>query len=295
MRFGIKRAVLMLLATVLCAAALNSIAQRAPPAPTHVISDKPPNSRIVTEPNGQRVAEIRWRPANAGPVGILRVPANYIWRGGGLATGAFGPDYPDPNVVQSSTYNFILEALLPTFEPFTPQNANRFKDGITGSTITIMITRAPVIGRGGIPLVELTFRSALQMLQGGANDKLYHIRYAEKSDRFGLKRYGAFGDFEQFRRFGAVNDLYFPDREFKDVFLLCGAEEIHDALEDPSWTARPICQHTYHSSVLGGLVQLSYRRIWLKDWRDVQAGVDRLFHSFTFTALEDTNDRAHQQ
>jgi hypothetical protein len=33
-----------------------------------------PNSRIVLDPNGQQIAEIRWQPGRAGPIGILRVP-----------------------------------------------------------------------------------------------------------------------------------------------------------------------------------------------------------------------------
>lgn len=294
MRVNAARTIVALLAVGVLAIVADSL-QRSPLIPIRATSDKPPNSRIVTDANGERVAEIRWRPADAGPIGILRVPANYIWRGGGLATGGFGPDYPDPNVVQDYAYSFVLEALLPNFEPFTTTNAARFKDGITGNTLTILISRAPISGRGGISVVELAFRSRLRMLQGGADDRRYHIQYAEKPDRFGLKRYGAVGDFEQFRAFGAVDDLYFSDRESKDVFILCGAEEIHDVAEDPSWTRRPICQHTYYSSTLGGLVQLAYRRLWLKDWRDIQAGVERLFQSFTFTAQDgDTNDRAHQ-
>src|ERR1017187_9808879 len=48
----------------------------------------------------------------AGPIGILRVTVGYLWRGIGMLNATFGPDYPDPNVIQPSRQGFILEALL---------------------------------------------------------------------------------------------------------------------------------------------------------------------------------------
>lgn len=280
-----RRIVFALPAIFLGAFVLASIDHWAsPPKPVQSALVKPQNAKVSKDANGRSVIDIRWKRSEGVPIGILRVPEDFLWGSIGLLTGAFGfgPNYPDPNVIENSLQRFTLEALLPNFEPKTPENANRFKDGISGETVLIGINRAPVLGRSGLPIVESSFRIHLRDIGSEFDTRTYGTRIIEKPDRFGLKRRGPSGDFEQFRKFGYVRDIYFPDREFKDVFMVCTAEEIRDVAEDPSWPKRPLCQHIYYSSVLGARVELSYRRLWLKDWRDIQAGTEKLFQSFPF-------------
>jgi hypothetical protein len=245
---------------------------------------KEPNSRIVVDQKGQQLAEIRWNPGRAGPIGTLRIPVGYLWRGVGMLNATFGPDYPDPNVVQSFRQTFILEALLPSFEPMTPQNATLFKDGFTGETIRISITVAPFTTRDGRPTIDANFWGRLESERPrSTNGLLFKAPFEQKPDRFDLRRMGPVSsNFGQFKSFGFVNDTYFPAYDPKDVYLVCGAEEIRDVLEDPSWPRRPICEHHFYSETLGAIIELTYRRIRLKDWRAIQAGAEQLFKSFEF-------------
>ncbi len=256
------------------------------------IQRKEPNSRIVRDPDGRQIAEIRWQPGMAGPVGILRVPVGYLWRGVAMLNATFGPDYPDPNVVQPSMQGFILEALLPDFEPMTPQNTSRFKDSYLDETIQISINVAPPVNRRGRSAIDDNFRGQLKN-EGprSTNGLLFKAPFERKPDRFGLQRMGPVSDnFEQFRIFGFVNDIYFPADDPKEDCLVCFAEEIHDVSNDPSWPRRPTCEHHYYSPTLGAIIQPTYRRTWLKNWPVVQAGVEQLFKSFKFVKLAEGFD-----
>lgn len=243
------------------------------------------NTRTITDQNGRRLAAIRWAPARSETVGELRFPVEYVWQVNGVPIGILDGKVLEPNAIGPYMEDFILEALLPDFEPRTVQNAERFKDGISGETVRIAVSVSPPIARGGGPIIDRAFRSRLEIEQSSSKGPIYHFPYKDKSDRFGLKRMGPVGDFEQFRTFGSLHDIYFPDRDSKDVFIVCDAEEIHDVMEDPSWKRRPICDHTYYSPVLGAVIKLEYRRIWLKDWRTVQANAERLLQSFEFVKL----------
>ena len=79
-------------------------------AAKQIEQNREPNSRIVIDRSGQQIAEIRWQPGKAGPIGALRIPVGYLWRGIGMLNATFGPDYPDPNVIQPSMQTFILAA-----------------------------------------------------------------------------------------------------------------------------------------------------------------------------------------
>ena len=214
-----------------------------------------------------------------------------------MLNATFGPDYPDPNVIQPSRQGFILEALLPGFEPETAQNAALFKDSITGETIRISINVAPFTARNGHPTIDANFQGRLTNERPrSTNGLLFKAPFEQKPDRFGLRRMGPVSDkFEQFKTFGFVNDIYYPAYDPKDVYLVCGAEEIHDVIEDPSWPRRPICEHHFYSQTLGAIVQLTYRRIQLKNWRAMQAGAEQLFKSFEFLKpIGDTDGRSRQ-
>jgi len=255
------------------------------------------NSRIVTDPNGQRIAEIRWQPSMEGEVGTLRVPTGYLWRGVAMLNATFGPDYPDPNVVQPSMQGFILEALLPDFEPMTPQNASRFKDSFLGDTIQISIQVAPAINRLGQPTIDYNFRGRLESERpNSTNGLLFKAPFERKPDRFGLQRMGPVSDnFDQFKTFGFISDIYFPAHDPKDVYLVCGAEEIRDVSDDPSWHTRPTCEHHFYSPTLGAMVELTYRRTRLNEWRALQARTENFFKSFEFIKPGgDSNGRAQQ-
>jgi hypothetical protein len=240
------------------------------------------NVRIIADEKGRHLVAIRWAPGRSDAVGELRFPVEYVWQANGVPIGILDGKFLQPDAVGPYMEGFILEALLPGFEARTAQNADRFKDGISGETIKIAVSVAPPIARGGGPIIDSHFQTRLRIIQYGLNGPVDHFSFRNKPDRFGLKRMGPVGDFEQFRTFGAVHDIYFPDLAYKDVFMVCGAEEIHDGAEDPSWTRRPICDHTYYSSKLGAVVQLGYRRTWLKDWQVLQAHAERLLQSFEF-------------
>jgi hypothetical protein len=286
----------LLAAAVISAAPIpSSRAQTAATPGPRQGTAKEPNSRITTDEKGRRVVELRWAPGRTGPVVKLRVPVNYVWPGGGGIAAALGPNYPDPNVVGPYMDTFVLEALLPDFEPRTQENAERFKAGISGETVKISVSVAPPVARSGGALIDRFFRDKLPMVHPPAIERLFRTKFVHKADRFGLKRMGPIGDFEQFRTFGAIDDIYFPDYDPKDVFMVCSAEEIRDVTEDPTWNRRPICQHTYYSKSLGASVTLTYRRIHLRNWRTIQADAEKLLKSFEMIGASGGNDGSSRQ
>ena len=102
----------------------------------------------------------------------------------------------------------------------------------------------------------------------------------DKPDRFGLKHQGAKEDFEKYRcDIGMVHDIYFPEANPKDMFAVCGAEEIRDMEEDPAWCRRPLCTHEFYAASLKAHVTLFYRRTHLKDWKQLQERATRLLET----------------
>ncbi len=229
--------------------------------------------------------EMKWPvgPADKLRVITLRIPKSYIWSPSSFVKSAV----PIPNDYlgeQKFERVFVLEALLPDFAGRTAANENEFERGISERTITIQVT--PNLGTGagldieGKPLIDGLFRSQQKMLVTDYDRRTKGITLATKPDRFGLKHEGAIGNLEQFRcGIGMADDIYYPEADPKDMFAVCGAEEIRDVTEDARWCAKPICTQYFYSSKFGAAIQLAYRRTYLKNWRELQQRAERLLES----------------
>lgn len=281
---------LVLLATA-CATVERpfSWAQVSPPSPAAstngALPRKEPNKRIVTDPDGRRFVETRWPLGSPDNVVRLRVPHAYVWWGGAGFAAALGPNYRDPNVVGPHLDTFILEALLPDLAPKTPENADKFKDGISGQVVEMVVNNTATSNRRGAEFIDYLFRFNLPLVLTPAAQKRLGLTFRPKPDHFSLKRMGPIGDFEQFRQFGAVDDIYFPEKDPKELFITCGAEEIRDRVEDSTWQSRPICSHKFYSASLQAVVKLVYRRIYLPEWQTIQERAEQLLASFETTSF----------
>ena len=122
---------------------------------------------------------------------------------------------------------------------------------------------------------------------GTSNHAVCHDRERpdEKPSRFGLKRMGV--DFTKYpdlpkEQYGDLfkNDIYYaPDvgKELQTV-ISCDAEEV-DVNARKSNPISPQCQHFFIFKPLNANVSIGYRRVYLEDWRAIQAAWEKLLQS----------------
>ena len=246
-----------------------------------------PNERFVVDETGKRFLEARWPLGREDNLVWLRIPAEYVnWASTGCIS-AFGPGYPDPDVVGPYDTTLSLEVVLPEF---APKNRNkpdlRFLQGPEWSSVSILVhtlVRVPVTEKGHIMEIHMHDTEDIFLNSKSSTAKEYNITYGPKPDRFGLKRIGALEDLSRFRtEFGGDvgEDIYFPDHQPPDMWIRCQSEEIKDYTEDPSWDLRtPPCEHHFYSQALDADVEMDYRRIYLPRWREWQEKTEAFLRS----------------
>jgi hypothetical protein len=242
------------------------------------------DNSVVTD-----VESIRWPigPKDQLRIITLHIPLSYLWRPGASLKATVPRSIERGSTNDSYTSYFVLEALLPNFESRNAGNANEFAEGTTGKTITIAIGASINGDRSstdGTPLIDSAFRRTRAALVTDYDRKHHAAVLATKPDRFGLKHEGAVEDFEKYKcDVGMTHDIYYPASDPKETFIICGAEEIRDVSEDPKWCRKPICVQEFYSPSLRARVDLQYRRIYLKDWQELQQRTERLLSSLERT------------
>ena len=103
---------------------------------------------------------------------------------------------------------------------------------------------------------------------------------ARKPERFGLKHVGV--DFSAYPdlapdAYRHYRDIYYtPELGSKlETYISCHPDEVKY-----SKRFSPSCEHFFVFEPLNALVKVSYRRVYLKDWKKIQAAVSDLLHSF---------------
>ncbi|MBV9079282.1 MAG: hypothetical protein JO048_17600 [Methylobacteriaceae bacterium] len=241
---------------------------------------KEANNRPVIDAQGRRVIEYRWPLGTPDHIVKLRIPVGYSWFGGAGLAAALGPDYPDPNVVGAYTSAIVIQALMPDFAPKTADNSALFDSGVNEQVVLVSLGTNVRSKHSGEAIINKLLDHFVSLATSSAKQNKDGLSFGRKSDRWNLSRVGPIGIFDNFRKIGSVEDIYFPDREIKDMFLVCGAEEIRDVTEDPAWPRKPICQHYFYSRRLQATVELNYRRVYALEWRSVQDRAEEMFASF---------------
>ena len=111
-----------------------------------------------------------------------------------------------------------------------------------------------------------------------------------KPPKFGLQRMGVdfskYPDFPEQDRSGLPErDIYYlrgPDGSLQTV-ILCMAEEAKTIEDGSQYRMVPQCEQSYVDRRLNALVEISYRRVYLPEWRAIQESWDSLLQSSIVT------------
>jgi hypothetical protein len=134
------------------------------------------------------------------------------------------------------------------------------------------------------------FRSPVNI----AKDFLYtgpersQIKLVAKTPRFDLNRIGperyVVEEWRKNSRLGGglYKDMWFDGKtpEDSNSVIVCGSDERFDGSLDPENGPNHICQHFFTVEKLTARVELTYRKKYLKDWREIRTRADALLSSF---------------
>jgi hypothetical protein len=254
-----------------------------------------PNQRFVNEPDGRRILELRWLIDALGYRVRLRVPAEYVtWADVGCVS-ALGPNYPDPNYVNTYANSFSIGVLLPDFASLPPSERNIDRLGLDTKKLV-----ASIDSNAGHNMTEENKRLILQhtfkdISQFELDPSGYFLRQSNlasgsKPDIYGLKRMGVLGDMEHFRSEPGplgIFDFLYPDKDPIDVWFQCDAAEIKDHEEDSAWRKRPDCQMHFRYPPLDAMIQARFPRIFMPMWPKIKERLEHLLSSFEIGELNE--------
>lgn len=114
------------------------------------------------------------------------------------------------------------------------------------------------------------------------------ISLVPRSPRFGLNRIGperfVVEEWRKNTRLGGglYRDMWFDGNTPEDShsIIVCGSDERADGTLDPENGPYHMCEHTFTVEKLTARVKLSYRKGYLKDWREIRTRADALLSSF---------------
>jgi hypothetical protein len=108
-----------------------------------------------------------------------------------------------------------------------------------------------------------------------------------KPEKFGLKRIGIdfkkYSDYPEKNRGGmSLRDIYYlrDSEDHLQTIILCTAEEAQVPDDGPPFESVAQCEHKFIDTKLNALVSVHYRRAYLPEWREVEAGWRKLLESF---------------
>ena len=228
-----------------------------------------PNERFVTDEHGKRYLEARWPLGSKDNLVKLRIPAEYMYW---VDLGCSSPFFKDPNIVGPYAGGLYFEMTLPDFQPHNDSNDNLFH-GPDWSSIKISIDTLVNFHEKKINIIGQLMKVNQEIFQNpdSSDVKEYNFRYGPKPDRFGLKRFGTITDFSVFNKEYGVPfaaDIYYPDHDPIDYYIMCQSEEVKDFKEEPGLGhPTPRCEQHFYSERLDASVELDYRRLSLPQWR----------------------------
>ncbi|HCA27157.1 MAG TPA: hypothetical protein DEP05_05880 [Betaproteobacteria bacterium] len=196
----------------------------------------------------------------------------------------------DPGNVKQDA---LLETLWPEMGPRTFGNRKTFEVRGGGRTLIIYF------GSGAVD-PKIHAKDQLHVILDNAISSLkrvcivkpklpkgficHHLKHlARKPDKFGLKHIGV--DFSQFpdlprEDYRSYDDIYYTPQlgAALTTFVQCTANEMGPTVSGSEYF--PQCDQYFIFKPLNACVNVSYRRVYLKDWRGIQAAVKKLLQSF---------------
>lgn len=261
--------------------------------------DKPPekayeNERVVTEPDGSRTRLVRWAIGSRDNIVTLRVPEVYV--SAAMFFGCHRKDAVDPNCAQPPA--LALQAMMPDFSPpwrrrMTREEERRF--------FGIFIESVLASAHQWTETDRQQSRASIEFESLNSRSEKQGFPFIVKEPRFGLNRVGPnvhpapddalFDDFLFTSAQPFTSDelntctLYQPSermrptwhgsgkgprmcRQFIETedFFVCSVDE----MPDPENAARGFCQHWFAVPSISAVVEVSYGRRYLKDWRKIK-------------------------
>lgn len=195
----------------------------------------------------------------------------------------------------------LLEALWPGLVPDNGANHDEFNRPGGGRLMMALLHSGAIdnFGHWHIDALQVQLDLAVDdsahhlcvtpmELGSGTQARCYNRKAPDvKSSRFGLQRLGV--DFSKYPNFSEIaradlhaRDIYYSRDaagSLKTV-IVCSAEEAKTADDGPQYRLVPHCQHHFVSEKLNALVSVGYCRVYLKDWRDIEAAWRSLLESF---------------
>ena len=171
-----------------------------------------------------------------------------------------------------------LELLWPELEAVTPENANEFHAPGGGRTVSILVDSLAQISEDRRKDVLLTGRASFEQF----------VEREIKPSRYGLDVIGA----KVVRKDEIIGNSSFFDDDILsnqsngvlESYLHCTPEVIPDP-EPARLTGRelipvPHCEHMFYLDEINAEVSLHYRRMYLREWREIESQTRALLRSF---------------
>lgn len=247
-------------------------------------------------------AEIIWPLSRtSGDELLLNLPPGYAGRQLYEDAAKRGPDARATDLPVED--DLLLMARWPNLDPTANYDSSYWPHGAFMQTL--LQARALGSYRGQtINTLENAFDNAVAMstqslcragsgAKGGCNGpKEGDVKPA----KFGLQRLGV--DFNQHPEVPAAawqdmsqRDIYYlrDDGGTLRTVIFCTAEEAKTVDDEPQGHGVAQCEHKFIDEKLNALVSIHYRRVYLQDWREVEAAWRKLLESFI--ELRVTNPR----
>ena len=192
--------------------------------------------------------------------------------------------------------DLLLSALWPGLIPDNGENHSEFNQPGGGGLMVTLIHSAAIEDYEGrhYNALESEFNVALDSSKNRlcvgvmAESRCYKRVAADvKSGKYGLKRLGVdfskYPDFPVQDRSGlAERDIFYlrgPTGDLQTV-ILCMSEESKTVEQGPQYHMVAQCEQKFVFKPLNALVSISYRRVYLQDWKAIEADWKQLLQSF---------------
>lgn len=218
-----------------------------------------------------------------------------------------GPGYPDPDKQRGFANHFIVETLWPDLPPRTPQNQSEFDapGGGWGQGLTISV-RATYAYETKQQEEFMLLNEQTENFDGSRFSSreerrlewdFHHAKFSyslgaggmtalePRPGKFGLDRVGFNADKHpgHVASMSRTPDDYYSLRNKQGrllTFIRCGSELLRDHEDDPTSIYSPSCEQHFFFAPLNANVEVSYRRKYLAEWREIQAKTEQLLQTF---------------
>jgi hypothetical protein len=255
--------------------------------------------RVECNPSGQPLyIEHKWPFESPGNIKSIRVPWGYRHLLFGPSIGAQLTNNGHQPSLERGYGEAFVWAMLPGVTPH-----DKRKPPLTGSDVEVGLLTAQISPPGptlGIFWDEKTWISRLtpilvDQLKRGPSYPPFGTGYREmalvqKEPRFGLNRIGPERvivdptyDRDPFKPGPPpYNDLWFEgdSPEISGALIICGSDYRRNGERDPENNPRTLCHHEFAHPGLNASVRLTYWKINLSHWRDIQIRVVTLLDTF---------------